>query len=945
RYKAKSTHLNSPVASKRHQSSGDSSGGHNMLPGTSSAAAINEGATTSNGQCDQNTGATTPKSARKWKKSKAIKQGSSSSGRSEKCNLQSTSALGQKIVDCPTSGEGDATNLSAHWGGLRLLHIGYCRVQRRKLEIRKKYSHMQVPLLIQMCVQVVEAHGMDTVGIYRIPGNTAAVNALKENLNYGFENVDFTDARWKDVNVVSSLLKMFLRKLPEPLLTDKLYPFFIDANRIAAHHQRLHKLRNLLRKLPSAHYATLKYLIAHLRAVGAHSSVNKMETRNLALMFGPSIVRPSDDNMATMVTHMSDQCKIIETFITYYDWMFNDAGTVDDEVPEPVPSASDAAVTTQGGGPGSLGVEGDPLAPGSLMTTSFNDMHNLLRRVNEAEAVAMMDAQRGGKIKQMLNVRRNSKKDKSKKRERDHSAHAGTTAHVANSDRALDIKQMLNVRRNSKKDKSKKRERDHSAHAGTTAHVANTAPSSSHPPPTAQATSAEHSFCGTYQERDIDAEIANRRQRTATSASVATSSSVEHSPSVDSSLGSMADSSARHVDTQNISTANTQTTTTDVDAMRRKRQQDIYSARRMFIAGTDVDPGENGGMHQVDLDDLVSHTRHLNLASSPALEVLSAETREKIRRLQQLQGGWLPASNEKKSTETPNSKQSNERVVHEEVKTPTTKTAEEFSSTDALSLTSDYSTTSSAALTVPVTVSCMDHLAATSSDYASTDVSPCTRNASVSPRNPAEQETIEVIQLSASPRTIGAHLRDTNVLPECAVESERKADDSTSTSKSCTKLPSRERRLSDGHNKRVCETHVMFSVQEEDATSSSSSSASKGVAKVKVRSKINSRKDPWRRHTLSDVDLIRQALAEEAARKANAPSPTTPHVEKPYSKMGKFARWIKHNFRRSSPDLNADNMRVFEPTASVGTPPPCDVSSHVPTPPSEVLPSSGDEQL
>lgn len=48
------------------------------------------------------------------------------------------------------------------------------------------------------------------------------------------------------MNVVSSLLKMFLRKLPEPLLTDKLYPFFIDANRIAGHPQRLHKLRNLV---------------------------------------------------------------------------------------------------------------------------------------------------------------------------------------------------------------------------------------------------------------------------------------------------------------------------------------------------------------------------------------------------------------------------------------------------------------------------------------------------------------------------------------------------------------------------------------------------------------------------------------------------------------------------------------------------------------------------
>lgn len=54
----------------------------------------------------------------------------------------------------------------------------------------------QVPLLIQMCVQVVESYGLDTVGIYRIPGNTAAVNALKENLNYGFENVRSFDIRF-----------------------------------------------------------------------------------------------------------------------------------------------------------------------------------------------------------------------------------------------------------------------------------------------------------------------------------------------------------------------------------------------------------------------------------------------------------------------------------------------------------------------------------------------------------------------------------------------------------------------------------------------------------------------------------------------------------------------------------------------------------------------------
>src|ERR1700677_1399145 len=85
-----------------------------------------------------------------------------------------------------------------------------------------------------------------------------------------------TDARWRDVNVVSSVLKMFLRRLPEPLLTDKLYPFFIDASRAPSHAQRLVKLRTLLRKLPRAHFETLHFLVSHLAAVTQNAQVNKV---------------------------------------------------------------------------------------------------------------------------------------------------------------------------------------------------------------------------------------------------------------------------------------------------------------------------------------------------------------------------------------------------------------------------------------------------------------------------------------------------------------------------------------------------------------------------------------------------------------------------------------------------------------------------------------------
>ena len=42
-----------------------------------------------------------------------------------------------------------------------------------------------------------------------------------------------------------------------------------------------------------------------------------MEARNLAIVFGPTLVRTTDNNMVTMVTDMSHQCYLIETMILY----------------------------------------------------------------------------------------------------------------------------------------------------------------------------------------------------------------------------------------------------------------------------------------------------------------------------------------------------------------------------------------------------------------------------------------------------------------------------------------------------------------------------------------------------------------------------------------------------------------------------------------------------
>jgi uncharacterized protein (UPF0210 family) len=44
-----------------------------------------------------------------------------------------------------------------------------------------------VPRVMEFCVDLVESRGLSMVGIYRIPGNNAAVAALTDSLNKGNE--------------------------------------------------------------------------------------------------------------------------------------------------------------------------------------------------------------------------------------------------------------------------------------------------------------------------------------------------------------------------------------------------------------------------------------------------------------------------------------------------------------------------------------------------------------------------------------------------------------------------------------------------------------------------------------------------------------------------------------------------------------------------------------
>ncbi|XP_059526779.1 rho GTPase-activating protein 23 isoform X5 [Myotis daubentonii] len=262
--------------------------------------------------------------------------------------LKQSAARGIRTQDQPAGSKEDSVAAPKSPWGINIIKKNKKAAPRafgvRLEECQPATENQHVPLIVAACCRIVEARGLESTGIYRVPGNNAVVSSLQEQLNRGPSDINLQDERWQDLNVISSLLKSFFRKLPEPLFTDDKYNDFIEANRIEDSRERLKTLRKLIRDLPGHYYETLKFLVGHLKTIADHSEKNKMEPRNLALVFGPTLVRTSEDNMADMVTHMPDRYKIVETLIQHSDWFFSDdedkgeRTPVDDKEPQSVPN-------------------------------------------------------------------------------------------------------------------------------------------------------------------------------------------------------------------------------------------------------------------------------------------------------------------------------------------------------------------------------------------------------------------------------------------------------------------------------------------------------------------------------------------------------------------------------------------------------------------------------
>lgn len=154
-------------------------------------------------------------------------------------------------------------------------------------QVQAEGSGRKAPLVVEKCIQAVEHMGMDYEGIYRKSGGTSQLKIITQLFeNRQPFNLEDTD-RFNDISAVTSVLKNYFRELPEPLLTFELYQRFIECTDSKVDVAKKEaEMRELVRALPKEHFDTLKMLIDHLHRVQDMAEYNRMNSRNLGVVFG-----------------------------------------------------------------------------------------------------------------------------------------------------------------------------------------------------------------------------------------------------------------------------------------------------------------------------------------------------------------------------------------------------------------------------------------------------------------------------------------------------------------------------------------------------------------------------------------------------------------------------------------------------------------------------------
>uniref|UniRef100_A0AAY4DAU2 Arf-GAP with Rho-GAP domain, ANK repeat and PH domain-containing protein 3 n=1 Tax=Denticeps clupeoides TaxID=299321 RepID=A0AAY4DAU2_9TELE len=178
----------------------------------------------------------------------------------------------------------------------------------------QQLSRNDIPIIVDSCIAFITQYGLGHEGIYRKNGAKSRIKLLMDEFRKDARNVKL---RIGDnfIEDVTDVLKRFFREIDDPVFMADLHRYWREAAKIQIKSQRLDRYKELIRSLPRVNRTTLAALISHLYRVQKCADLNHMCTKNLSLLFAPSLFQTDGKG--------EHEVKIVEDLIDNYLYVFD----------------------------------------------------------------------------------------------------------------------------------------------------------------------------------------------------------------------------------------------------------------------------------------------------------------------------------------------------------------------------------------------------------------------------------------------------------------------------------------------------------------------------------------------------------------------------------------------------------------------------------------------
>lgn len=186
------------------------------------------------------------------------------------------------------------------------------------------------PIIFKLIENMKKQNAHLEEGIFRIAGSRVKMNCLISAINAGY--LDLIDFNEFDVHCLASVLKQYLRDLPDSLLCNNLH----DEWSLAVNsplNLKQQTFLNALSKMPKINYENLRYIVKFLSQIADNSSSTKMNSNNIGICFGASLLNTHITHNSSSISNnsidMSIATSAFEYLVSHHSELFpsNDIAT------------------------------------------------------------------------------------------------------------------------------------------------------------------------------------------------------------------------------------------------------------------------------------------------------------------------------------------------------------------------------------------------------------------------------------------------------------------------------------------------------------------------------------------------------------------------------------------------------------------------------------------